>query len=247
MTGNNHKNGQEDRRQDDLLSIALRYVLEELSAEERAEFECRLLEQQAAREAVAEGVALCQSAKQAVDCVMHDAASVVNWRPTAGVEPLQPASQLDRAWRIPAAWAAMAVAASIMLAVVFTGIRGRSQLGHKPIGAGSPDMVTVDAGSSESTANGHADRGKQLAVAWVRFLPSPTEAALAADSIDADVADGEADSLGTDDDGNGDSGLLAGDEDIIARADSATAASDWVFQAVTAEPSSTPPTNSQEG
>lgn len=260
MKGNHRDNyhpgnpSQQEPVQEDLLSTAVRYVLEEMTGDERAEFECRLVERQDAREAVAEAVALCQSAKRAIDTVMRDAAmpkveSAASRRSAEGVSPLQSVAQDERVWRAPATWVAMAVAASIVLAVVMTGVGGVNPFGHKLTNGVSPGDVSVDRRSpaSESLASAQADRSKQLAVAWLSFLPSPNEAALLADVTDAATADGEDDA----DDGSAEDASLAGDEldgegDVVALVDS-TGASDWVFQAITAEPPSAAIANPQEG
>lgn len=243
----NHENGNQENWQEqmvpeDLLATALRYVLEEMPSFERAEFECRLVERQDAREAVADAVALCQFGKQAIDHVMEDTEARANWRPAEFIEPVRPASQLDRLWRAPATWAAMIVAASIVVAVVLTGVRSGNQFEHKPI-AGAPDTASADTNASDAdnSAGRRADQGKQLAVAWLNFLPSPNGTALAVDATEI-----EDDALGVEEDNN----ALAGDEDIMAFSDSGTTGSDWLFQAVTApaaQPSTKATTNAQEG
>jgi hypothetical protein len=262
--------------QEDLLSTALLYVLDELSPHERLHFESRLVEDQAAREAVADAVALCQTGKRAVDSIMQNCAlrnGVMQFAESAaslpgadcdlpkGIKPVQLALWHDRLWRTPVAkspvvWAAMAMAASLVAAVALTGLR-ESPFGHKTSGSGSAGIVAHGAQSSasDSMASEHTDRGGQLAVAWLNFLP--TSNATTRD-VDVDVpgsdlpdvaeAGTEHDALMADEQKSFTlPGASIGDEDIIASVDAAMQASDWVFEAVTAEPIPSASVNPREG
>lgn len=231
----------ENPLQEDLLSTALRYVLDELTVEEKAEFECRLLGRQDAREAVAEAVALCHPAKHALDVVSRGAVPAANGRPAAGVVPVQPAWLVERVWRTPAAWATLVVAASIVLAVVIAGNRGGNPFGPKQGTGVAADGASADGRSTSpgDLAKGQVDRGRQLLSAWLSFFSVTNDAALATDADDGDdetlaAADESFADESSEVDLEGAASLV--DEDVIARVDSATAASDWVFEAVAAEP-----------
>lgn len=243
----------ENPLQEDLLCTALRYVLDELTVEEKAEFECRLLGRQDAREAVAEAVALCQPAKHALDVVSRGAVPAADGRPAEGVARVQSASQLERVWRAPSAWAAMVVAASIVLAVVIAGNRGGNPFWSKPAvgvaaGGGSVDGRSTAPGS---LAKGQTERGKQLLLAWLSFFPSPNanDAALTSDTTEA-TSEGDNETLAAADESfeaDLEGGATLVDEDVIARVDAATVSTDWVFEAVTAEPSAAAVAKPREG
>ncbi len=83
----------------DLDWLAFQYVNDELSAEEAEQFEARLSEDQAAREAVAEAVLLCQAV-------------------SAGAKEVIPLASERRSWLLHAAWAAVGAAACVALVVV---------------------------------------------------------------------------------------------------------------------------------
>jgi hypothetical protein len=83
----------------DLNWFAFQYVSDGLSSEEAREFELRLAEDQAAREAVAEAVLLWQAV-------------------AAGAKVAACANVERRSWRSPAAWAAIGAAACLALIFV---------------------------------------------------------------------------------------------------------------------------------
>lgn len=253
----------ENPLQEDLLSTALRYVLDELTVEEKAEFECRLLGRQDAREAVAEAVALCQPAKHALDVVSRGVTLVANGRPAEGVVPVQPASRVERFWRAPAAWTTMVVAASIVLAVVMAGNRGGNPFAPKRGAGVVADGISTNGGSVDgrstapgSLAKGQTERGKQLLLAWLSFFPLPNanDAALTTDTTDTDTteatSEGDNETLAAADESfeaDLEGGATLVDEDVIARVDAATVSTDWVFEAVTAEPSAAAVAKPREG
>jgi hypothetical protein len=76
--------------------LAFQYIHDELPAAQAEQFEQRLAEDQAAREAVAEAVLLCQAV-------------------SAGAKEVIPASPERRSWRLQAAWAAIGAAACLAL------------------------------------------------------------------------------------------------------------------------------------
>ncbi|HEX7377541.1 MAG TPA: hypothetical protein VF278_10540, partial [Pirellulales bacterium] len=249
--------------QEDLLSTALRYVLDELTVEEKAEFECRLLGRQDAREAAAEAVALCQPAKHALDIVSRGVTLAANGRPAEGVVPVQPASRVERFWRTPAAWATLVVAASIVLAVVMAGNRGGNPFATQRGAGVAADGISTNGGSVDgqatapgSMAKGQTERGKQLLLAWLSFFPmsKANDAALTPDSTPA-TSEGDDETLAATDESFADErfevdmegGATLVDEDVIARVDAATAATDWVFEAVTAELSAAAVVKPREG
>src|SRR5687767_2601083 len=85
----------------ELLWLAFRYVSDELSAEEVEQFEERLAVDQAAREAVAEAVLMCEA-------VSAGAA-------IAPVGTVTPSIAVYRSWRQHAGWAAVGAAACLLL------------------------------------------------------------------------------------------------------------------------------------
>lgn len=87
-------------RADELNWLAFRYVANELSGDERDAFELRLVEEQAAREAVAAAVELSQAVLLVEESAVRPAPA-------------------PRSWRLAAAW--MSLGACVCLAVVFAG------------------------------------------------------------------------------------------------------------------------------
>jgi hypothetical protein len=83
----------------DLDWLAFQYIHDELSADQAEEFEQRMAEDQAAREAVAEAVLLCQAV-------------------AAGAKEVIPAGTEHRSWLLHAAWAAIGAAACLALVFV---------------------------------------------------------------------------------------------------------------------------------
>ena len=116
MNNNHQDNGQE------LAWLAFRYVSDELSVEETAAFEERLASDQAAREAVAEAVLLCEAV-------------------SAG-ESVAPASVERRSWRQHLGWAAIGAAACLLLVLA---IRSGEQGFQPPVASTltSADLALV--------------------------------------------------------------------------------------------------------
>lgn len=210
---------------DKLALDACRYALEEMSAPERESFECQLLEDQAAREAVAEAVAVLESVKNVFDSRR------------AQPEPVLPAARGEDSGRRRAVWSVMALAASVMLAIVIFGIErggpGRAvQVAKidpaKAVSAGSSQKVFSDDGS---ISDGLSDHSKQLASAWLSFVPSPADF----------MAETNGDSMVDDDvEATDDLEATSGtDDEQVALVDSiempaADASGDWLWEAVTA-------------
>lgn len=167
-----------------LLFEAVRYALEEMTPPERDAFEERLADDQDAREALAVAVQLCETVKAAVDEMAENADNMADRRPREYFErslagsDLHAAQQAERRWRRPATLAAMALAASVLIAVIVVGTSRDRRLPN----LASP---TID-----------ADR--QLAVAWANS-PAITELSEAgdvtddADSINAESENADAD------------------------------------------------------
>lgn len=193
---------------DEKLAIdACRYVLEEMPASEREAFERRLLEEQTARKAVVDAVEVFQVMKK----MFAAAEERANWRPP---EFIQPVATADNFWRRRALGVSLALAASVMIAVVLSGI-GRDRQRHA-LQLAQPG-VSDNSSGHDSMSDGMTDRGKQLAVAWLNFLPSPNDptAALADDDDVDEVA-------------------LVDPAAAPAGDTSASPTDDWLFQAVTA-------------
>ncbi len=98
---------------DDLLWLAVQYRLGELSANEAAAFETRLLDDQLAREALSQAVELtlaCRLAEAEIE--------LESLQPTAtALHPLTPAPTNDAVWMRPVGWASLAAAACLAVLI----------------------------------------------------------------------------------------------------------------------------------
>ncbi|HQU41343.1 MAG: hypothetical protein B7Z73_11030 [Planctomycetia bacterium 21-64-5] len=201
------------------LFTAVRYLLEELSPSQRDAFEQRLLEDQPTRECLVQAVKFCQ--------VVGEGLRAEGWSEgeTERRRDGETASA-ERQWPRRAAWASLALAAGLLLAVVVAGIGNR----HRPLAASSP-----------------GDPQRQLAVAWAN-------SAAIVESVDGRLGmNGEEIRMPTDERSTETSGALADDIAATEPPDDKTIGTggDWLFEAVTApqplgvpEPSTT---NHQEG
>ncbi|HVA48898.1 MAG TPA: hypothetical protein VNH11_21205 [Pirellulales bacterium] len=126
------------------LFTAVRYVLEDLSPSQRDAFEQRLLEDQPTRECLVQAVKFCQVVGEGLLPAVEPGA----WSEGEGERGVdgEPA-RAERHWPRRAAWASLALAASVLLAVFVIGTGDRHRL---PVGDSSP-----------------GDPQRQLAVAWV--------------------------------------------------------------------------------
>jgi hypothetical protein len=96
----------EEMRQNEHDWLAFRYVAGEMTAEEAAEFECLLSENQPAREAVAAAVQLSQAVELAAR----------NARPHRQEVVLPPRGRRVLTWRQRLVWASIGAAASLLIA-----------------------------------------------------------------------------------------------------------------------------------
>jgi len=121
---------------------AFRYVSDEMTPDEAASFELQLAEDQAAREAVAQAVAL-------VACVRHAEADVrgAGTSHTAPAELVSPARAVNRHWLQPLAWTSVGAAACLL-----TMLGGQALLNWR--------------GDSSAVVPARATSDEQLAVAW---------------------------------------------------------------------------------
>jgi len=151
-----------------LLFEAVRYALEEMTPPERDAFEERLADDQDAREALAVAVKLCETVTATLDEMAENAENMANRRPreyfdrSFAVNDSHLATHVERRWRRRAAWTAMALAASVLIAVMVAGI-GRER---------GPNLA------SPST-----DVDRQLAVVWANS-PAITELSDVGDAAD---------------------------------------------------------------
>lgn len=117
----------------DLFWLAFRYVEGELSPQEAAQFELRLDDEQAARQAVAEAAELAMAVCHAANSADKPAADLSSLRaaepsPLQGAE-LSPASRdwsSSRTWSAPAVWLSFGTAACIALAMTIYWFEHRS-------------------------------------------------------------------------------------------------------------------------
>ena len=114
-----------DHAADARLSEAMAYVLDELSPAEQEAFERRLIDDQDLRDAVVEVVGLCETVTSLQDANLQDDGEIFPLHRCATNED----SRRDVPERL-FAWGAVALAASVMLAVVVAGLsRSRSMVG----------------------------------------------------------------------------------------------------------------------
>jgi hypothetical protein len=242
-----------DPNHDKLLFEAVLYVLDDMPPNDREVFEQRLLDEQAAREAVAEATRICEITYQA----LHEMDEMVGKRfdrgPTEFFDPefaiptsteptvississahVQTAEHVDGIWSRAAVWTAMAVAASILIVIVAGVGRDRTPRDGKPT-----DIVSSD--GDDLPDSDLPDQGKMLAVAWLN-------SASLNDATDEDLND----DVGHDESMNDETPV---DDEEIALVEKDGPAqvpeADWLFEAVTAPPAESAGTNTgkpQEG
>lgn len=118
--------------------LAQQYVLRELSAEEQARFEERLLDDQAAREAVAEAVLLTQLTAEALRESRAPAQT-----PPAEIAPAETARAQPAPSRSAAGeWAAVAGGIALLLALVLLWLGGAREL-PGPARKADPELARV--------------------------------------------------------------------------------------------------------
>ena len=199
---------------DELFFTAVRYALDELSANARDAFEQRLLVDQDARECLAEAVAICQRARAGMDPAAEPAIA-------AGLRTVDSRNSVESERR-SILWTCLALAASLLLAVGLWGFGKRG------------DMPLVEKNADET--------GRQLAVAWltsgewVDVDDGPLGVAGHERRVPADerFAERFADDRFSDE-------VDQADDEVAwleggAEPPSADAANDWLFEAVTAPP-----------
>ncbi|HVX11912.1 MAG TPA: hypothetical protein VHC22_12080 [Pirellulales bacterium] len=203
----------EDRTQEDpadkRLFEAVLYVLGDMPSPEREAFEQRLRDDQAAREAVAEAVLICQTAsevlsKSARSPVVSTAAGDVPWSP-AGT-------------RRAKMWTTFVLAASLLIAVM--------------VGIGRKFAPADGMGGSP---NGD---GNQLAVAWLNSeLANSPDALLDEDVLLAEDAAGVDEAVGEEEEfAPRDVDFAPPDTDSVPESTGVAPESDWLFEAVAAPP-----------
>lgn len=188
---------------------AVRYTLQEMSPPERDAFERLLADDQHARESLAFAVKLFEMTAGAFDELSQNTA---DGRPREyfdrSLAEVNPQVAADHRWRRPSTWAAMALAASVLTAVIVLGVKRDRSL--------------------PSFTSARADADRQLAVAWAKS-PALSEVSDAGEVVDdADVAD-DADSVDTQFENIDAGGNDAPPFDIVP-----TDRTDWLLEALTA-------------
>ena len=231
------------REHEKLLLEALMYSLDDMPPQERKAFEQRLVTDQAAREAVAEAVLMCQITDRVLHEMTEKRAEMAEKRadrraaeffdpafsgPAPGVPTngaagrVQSAAHVDGIWRRKAVWAALAVAASILVALV--------------VGIGRERTMPDGNGGHIASADGESnpDGGKLLAVAWLNsaaLTGSPDD--FANDEVVTDEAAGD-EAVSEDDDEVAMLDTGGVDTTDTLESDASMPEDDWLFEAVTA-------------
>ncbi|MGH7139463.1 MAG: hypothetical protein ACREHD_27270 [Pirellulales bacterium] len=221
---------------------AMRYALEEMRPSERETFERQLLEDQAARKALVDAVAVCEVMKE----MFASADERANRRSGELIQPavnhraerqsgIESAAVVDGLWQRRAVWASLALAASVMIAVVLSGVgrdRGRHalQLAQPAVGDNSPSLDGM------SDSDRMSDRGKQLAVAWLNFLPSPNDHTAQADLLSQTDLFAQTDPDAFESDDPNAAGVADDEVALVDPAGDTTVSptDDWLYEAVTA-------------
>ncbi|HVX61865.1 MAG TPA: hypothetical protein VHC19_14715 [Pirellulales bacterium] len=237
----------------DLFWLAFRYVEGELAPEDAAQFELRLENEQAAREAVAEaaklGLAVCLSADSAdnrrmTESAMAESAMAISPLPSPDMSHLQPAklSPASRDWSSSqigssrAIWFAAGTAACIALALTTYWLERRSD--SLPDAPNSSPIAQLNARQADA----------QLADAWAAARwrideddalfdaggpPPEAEYALLPEDLIGELFAVDADETAVDADWE------AADGELII--------SDWLFEAISAERAAASKSGHQEG
>ncbi len=237
-----------DGSESELFWLAFRYVEGELAPEDAAQFELRLENEQAAREAVAEaaklGLAVCLSANSADNRRMAESAMGMSPLPSAGTSYLRPAElspasrdwSSSRLWSSRAVWLALGTAACVALALTTYWLERRSD--SLPAAPNSSPLAQFNARQPDS----------RLADAWAaaRWRIDEDDAL-----FDAGAPPPEAEYALLPEDLIGE--LFAVDSDETAldadweAVDGELIISDWLFEAISAERAAASKSGHREG